>query len=289
MALTDEALAAYYEVRARAEQRSATLARGAPPAFDPLRTEVEARSRALYEERLGTLDGLVVGEVGVGGGDFARYACTHGVRALILVDISRDRLAALDAELVARAGRPNVKLIVADAQSLDGLGDAELDLLVAKEVIEHLKDYRPFLTACRRVVRPGGRLYLTTPNRNSVDLWLRNALARFRPAAKRRGPALIRQLFGDLFERLEAEEVTLLAELLPPGFKEHIHEFAPAELARCLAEHGFRVLRHWGTPPQMFYHELRPLARRLLPAWNRAADLSYALGDDLRVIAERTD
>jgi SAM-dependent methyltransferase len=42
--------------------------------------------------------------------------------------------------------------------------DASFGLVVASEVIEHLGDGGPFLRECRRVLRPGGILLLTTPN-----------------------------------------------------------------------------------------------------------------------------
>ena len=76
--------------------------------------------------------------------------------------------------------------------------------------------------------------------------------------------------------------------MLPAGFKEHIHEFAPGELVRALGDYGCRAARRWGSPAHLFFHELRPFARRLLPAWSQAERLSYVLGDHLFLIAERS-
>jgi ubiquinone/menaquinone biosynthesis C-methylase UbiE len=286
--VSDEALVAYYEVRDRAEQRFHKIAKPVAAPADGLRDEIETWSRTAYQERLGDLTDLVVGEVGIGNGDFALYAVQKKARRLVLIDISRDRLVAAGETVGPRPPGRETKLIAANAQSLAGVDDGELDLLVAKEMIEHLKDYRPFLAECRRVIRPGGRLFITTPNRACVDLWLRNALTRVVPKSKRTGPALIGEIFGSLREHLTAEEATLLAGMLPAGFKEHIHEFAPGELVRALTANGFRTVRRWGSPPQMFYHELRPVARRLLGAWSQAEHLSYVLGDHLFLIAERS-
>lgn len=290
MFVTDEALEAYYEVRARAQRRCETSESPAEASrADALRDEIESRGEDLYWERHGDLNGLTIGEVGVGSGDFVRHALKQNARTLVLIDLSRDRLDAVAQEFGLRSNGRETKIIVANAQRMDGVDDGELDMLAAKEIIEHLTDYRPFLKECHRVLRPGGRLYLTTPNRHCIDLWPRGVLARIAPPPKRQGPALIREVFGHLFKYLTSREVDLLAELLPPGFKEHTHEFAPGELVRALKAYGFQTLRLWGTPPQMFYHELRPVARQLFPAWSRADRLSYALGDNLRVIAVRTE
>ncbi len=43
----------------------------------------------------------------------------------------------------------------------------EFDLVIATEVIEHLPDIPAFLQACLRLVKPGGTLLVTTPNREA--------------------------------------------------------------------------------------------------------------------------
>ncbi len=288
--VSDEALTAYYETKNRAEERRvATGERRDLASTDALRDEVESRSQDLYRERLGNLAGLSVGEVGVGAGDFARFAFAQKPRALVLIDVSPARMELLAREFGERSGEVEVKLVLANAQSMDGVESGSLDLLVAKEVIEHLKDYRPFLAECARVLRPGGRLYVTTPNRNAVDLLPRNMLTRLAPPAKHRGEELMHDLFGDLYRFLTNDERATLIASLPDGFKEHIHEFAPGELLRALRRYGLRPIRRWGTPPHMFYHELRAVAQQLMPFWSRAERLSYALGDNLRVIARKAE
>ena len=51
--------------------------------------------------------------------------------------------------------------------NLDGLPlrPSTVDVVVSLQVIEHLWDQRRFLAECARVLRPGGRLLITTPNR----------------------------------------------------------------------------------------------------------------------------
>jgi SAM-dependent methyltransferase len=40
-----------------------------------------------------------------------------------------------------------------------------VDVLATLQVVEHVWDHAEFVAGCRRVLRPGGRLVLTTPNR----------------------------------------------------------------------------------------------------------------------------
>lgn len=46
-----------------------------------------------------------------------------------------------------------------------GLADAGYDLVVSMQTIEHLWDQPAFVAECARVVRPGGTVVLSTPNR----------------------------------------------------------------------------------------------------------------------------
>lgn len=47
--------------------------------------------------------------------------------------------------------------------------DEQFDLVVSMDVIEHLPDPEPWLRELVRVLRPGGQLYLTTPNYGSLS------------------------------------------------------------------------------------------------------------------------
>ena len=72
-----------------------------------------------------------------------------------------------DEEGVAWARAEGFEAHLVDAQSpeaVTALGLDPADLVVAGEVIEHLDAPGPFLRAMLVVVRPGGRLALTTPN-----------------------------------------------------------------------------------------------------------------------------
>lgn len=47
------------------------------------------------------------------------------------------------------------------------------DVVMALHLIEHVNDPRAFLAAARRAVKPGGRLYLITPNADGFQAWLK--------------------------------------------------------------------------------------------------------------------
>jgi SAM-dependent methyltransferase len=57
-----------------------------------------------------------------------------------------------------------VRVVTADLAALP-LADASVDLAVSLQVVEHLHDVAAALTELRRVLRPGGTLVITTPNR----------------------------------------------------------------------------------------------------------------------------
>lgn len=64
---------------------------------------------------------------------------------------------------VARA-YPRTSVVRSNLASLP-LADGTLDVVANLQVLEHLWDQYGFLAECHRVLRPGGRLLLTTPNR----------------------------------------------------------------------------------------------------------------------------
>lgn len=58
---------------------------------------------------------------------------------------------------------PNLKFEAADATNLQ-FADNTFDLVASFETLEHVDDYEAMLRELRRVLKPGGRLVLSTPN-----------------------------------------------------------------------------------------------------------------------------
>src|SRR5439155_807663 len=69
-------------------------------------------------------------------------------------------------------GRPGstaarVRIVRADAESLP-FRDESFDAVVATEVLEHLDEPGRMLSEARRVLRPGGQFFMTTPNAQAL-------------------------------------------------------------------------------------------------------------------------
>jgi 2-polyprenyl-3-methyl-5-hydroxy-6-metoxy-1,4-benzoquinol methylase len=107
---------------------------------------------------LSYLEGLTPGkmlEVGCGNGQLLRQATAAGWRA---VGIDFDAVAIAAVRTIA-----NAEAFVGDLVSMK-FGDGEFDAIVMNNVIEHLPMPDGVLRECRRILRPGGRLVLVTPN-----------------------------------------------------------------------------------------------------------------------------
>ncbi|NUT97391.1 MAG: class I SAM-dependent methyltransferase [Saccharothrix sp.] len=115
------------------------------------------RHEAAYLDLVHHCAGAVVLEAGCGEGYGAALIAAHAAR---VVALDYDQLTA---EHAARA-YPELAVLRGNLASLP-LRDASVDVVANLQVIEHLWDQAGFLAECARVLRPGGRLIVTTPNR----------------------------------------------------------------------------------------------------------------------------
>ncbi len=111
----------------------------------------------LLHRLLAPRPGCRILEVGCGGGALLAFLESRGYEA-VGVDISEEAV-----RLAARAA-PRCTVVRADAGDLP-FEDASFDRLVSHHLVEHLPDLPVALAEWRRVLAPGGRLALCTPNR----------------------------------------------------------------------------------------------------------------------------
>jgi 2-polyprenyl-3-methyl-5-hydroxy-6-metoxy-1,4-benzoquinol methylase len=132
-------------------------------------------------------------DVGCGSGHFLKVAIAMGWSAY------GTEIASGAFDQLARLGIKSFCGKLDSANYVDGF----FDVVYCSEVIEHLLDPSTLLREIARILRPGGLLYLTTPNFNSLS----------------------RRLLGSKWRVIG---------------KEHICYFTPASLAGAIREAGFR-------------------------------------------------
>jgi SAM-dependent methyltransferase len=128
--------------------------RGAEFAYD------EARHRAAYLYARVLAEGREVLDAGCGEG-FGTVLLAERARRVLGVDYAPEAVATASATY---RDVPNLAFTRLDVRDLPGL-DRRFDLITNFQVIEHLHDPLPFLTAVRGGLANDGMLLLTTPNR----------------------------------------------------------------------------------------------------------------------------
>jgi ubiquinone/menaquinone biosynthesis C-methylase UbiE len=140
---------------------------------------------------------------------------------LATLPVGRVRLHGIDlaAEMAAAARRraPDAQIEVGDAAQLEW-ATASMDVVTCLGVLEYLPDAREALAALRRVLRPGGWLIASFPNRSSVARRLTRLGDRCRAA-------LVPRAAG-----------------APAGPGYAHRQWRPAEARRLLAGNGFEVV-----------------------------------------------
>lgn len=151
------------------------------------------------------LVGKKVLDVGCGGGILAESMATRG--ALVTgIDLSDKALSVARLHLLESGQKVDYRKISAEELAA-GMPDA-FDIVTCLEMLEHVPDPASTVRACARLVRPGGRVFFSTINRN--------------PKAY-------------LFAVVGAEYVL---NLLPRGTHDYTRFIRPAELARFCRDAG---------------------------------------------------
>jgi SAM-dependent methyltransferase len=140
----------------------------------------------------------------------------------------------VDHDLIAsrKSEHPEVRWLVAGAHPLP-FRDGAFDALFAGELIEHLPDARPAMLEFARVLRPGGVLVLTTPNRRRL---------------------------ANVVDRSER-----------PYSPDHLSELSYDEIRALFEADGWSVLHATGLHLELLLNWTSPLPKldRLQRGWNR--------------------
>lgn len=111
--------------------------------------------------------------------------CGDG-RLSALLDAGELTLADVSEVALGRAARrlPDARAVALDPDAALPLPDNAFDLVLCAETIEHVRDVQLLLSEVRRVLRPGGRLAISTPAHSrltGLDILARGFERRFPP------------------------------------------------------------------------------------------------------------
>ena len=164
--------------------------------------------------QLSPLDGQCVLDVGCGGGILSDSMARKGA-AVTGIDLASKalrvaRLHALEAQT------PNIQYREISVEALAQEAPASFDTVTCMEMLEHVPDPQSVVTACARLVKPGGWVFFSTINRNPKAFTLAILGAEY------------------------------LLKMLPRGTHEYAKFIRPSELAAACRNAGLDVLQMRG-------------------------------------------
>jgi len=147
-------------------------------------------------------------DLGCGDGSFTALLAQGGA-ATVGVDV-----AAAAIERASR-GHPELDFRVVAIDGALPFEDGTWDLIWASEVIEHVADTARWLSEVRRVLRPSGRLLLTTPSHGRVRLAI-GGVERFSPPLGDHLHLYTKRSLRELLEDFDFAEVRVRTAAGPP-------------------------------------------------------------------------
>ncbi len=189
------------------------------------------------------IEGADVLEIGPGFGQFTSQiaATAKGVHALEVDEGQAEFLA----ERLRQEGARNVHVSAGGADCLLPYPNESFDLIILNLVFEwcairmngdHSEGQERLLDEMRRVLRPGGKLYLATKNRFALRYLMGKADEHF--GGMRFGSALPRALARTLNKARQKGKL-----------------YSYRGMTKLLRKHGFEVLQTWWAAPEMRWTE----------------------------------
>jgi 2-polyprenyl-6-hydroxyphenyl methylase/3-demethylubiquinone-9 3-methyltransferase len=145
-------------------------------------------------------------DIGCGGGILSEALAQKGAR-VTGIDLSAESLAAAK----AHRGQLNIDYQQISAEDLAALVPQTFDAITCMEMLEHVPDPEAVIIACATLLKPSGKLFLSTLNRNIKSY---------------------------LFGIIGAEYIL---KLLPKGTHDYAKFIKPSELSRTLRHAHFSV------------------------------------------------
>ena len=161
--------------------------------------------RLKWIDQQAALAGKTVLDVGCGGGILAEAMAGAGAQ-VSGIDLSEKALKVAKLHLYESGLSVDYQLVSAEDFAAQHAG--EFDVVTCMEMLEHVPDPASIVAACARLVKPGGRVFFSTLNRNAKSY---------------------------LFAIVGAEYIL---KLLPRGTHDYAKFIQPAELARMAREAG---------------------------------------------------
>jgi 2-polyprenyl-6-hydroxyphenyl methylase/3-demethylubiquinone-9 3-methyltransferase len=168
--------------------------------LNPVRLAYIAQYQALPNAR--------VLDVGCGGGLLSEAMAVE--KAWVTgIDLSADLIAIAQLHLLETGVKADYRMIAVEELALEQAG--QYDAITCMEMLEHVPDPESILQACFQLLKPGGRLFISTLNRTPQAFALAIVGAEY------------------------------IAQLLPKGTHDFRSFIKPSELAVCLRGIGFNL------------------------------------------------
>lgn len=161
-----------------------------------------------YIDRIAGLKGRRVLDVGCGGGILSESMFARGAD-ITGIDLGEKALKVAQLHQLESGARVDYRLISVEALAQEQPGS--FDVVTCMEMLEHVPDPSAVIQACARLVKPGGRVFLSTLNRNPKSY---------------------------LFAVIGAEYVL---NMLPKGTHEYAKFIRPSELSAWCRSAGLEV------------------------------------------------
>lgn len=213
------------------------------------------RSKLAYVEAAKRVEGRVL-EIGTGTGYGVEFIAPHAERYVTLDKCRSEELPQMPS---------NVEFVQCAVPPLP-FEDESFDCVVSFQVIEHIKCDKEFVREVYRVLKPGGRFIVSTPNR---------------PMSLTRNPWHVREYTAEEFKALLS--IFPSVEALGVGGNEHVWSYYEKNRESVRRIMRFDILRmQWWLPRwvlQIPYDILNRLNRRKLHSQNRSLTENIAMED----------